>query len=201
VNYTEPDPTDLRSALATLVAQEPDLPSGTADIERRGRRQLARRRWGGAVATAFVVAAAGVAAVNLNGTGGPEPHVALPPTATTSDPAGTGLAEGFPIGSAVDAVASALPSGASLGELPMDIAWQEGGLLDVPVITAAGAVTVTIQVAEGRCAATASPVDGLTAADLTAVADAVCAEWTAGGSLPVIPAGQPGDEQPDLAAR
>jgi hypothetical protein len=83
----------------------------------------------------------------------------------------------------------------------MDIGWQEGGLLDVPVLTATGEVTVTIQVAQDGCAATASPVDGLTQAELSAVADAVCAEWVAGGSLPVVPAGQPDEEQPDLAAR
>jgi hypothetical protein len=44
-------------------------------------------------------------------------------------------------------------------------------------------------------------VYSLTAAELAAVADAVCAEWVAGGSLPVIPAGSAGEEQPDLAAR
>ncbi len=204
MSFPEPDPTDIRSAFATLVADEPALPSGTTDIERRGQRRLARRRWGGAVASAVVLGAASVVAFSLNGSPPATPPVALPDitSASPSDPAGSiGLPGGFPIGAAVDAVASALPPGASVGELPMDIGWQEGGLLDVPVATPIGDATLTIQVAEGACHAWTSPVDSLTEVELAAVADAVCAEWVAGGSLPVIPAGPGGEEQPDLAAR
>jgi hypothetical protein len=183
------------------VASEPDLPSGTADVERRGRQQLARRRWAGAAA-ALVVVAAGVSALSLR-TPAPTVPVALPPgTSQTGD---TGLAVGFPIGSAVEAVAAALPAGASLGELPMDIGWRSGGLLDVPVVTAGGAATLTIQVDQGSCNATYASVDpaapGLTQADLQSIADAVCAEWVATGSLPVIPGGPPGEDTPDLAAQ
>ncbi|MBX6752300.1 MAG: hypothetical protein IRY85_22005, partial [Micromonosporaceae bacterium] len=139
------DAADVRTALATLVAHEPDLPSGSADIERRGRRRLAQQRILGTVAAALVVVAAGVGALSL--VGGPiEPtQVAQPPDTTTpvdlpsDDPAGgSQLAVGFPVGSAVDAVASALPAGVSLGELPMDIGWREGGQLDLPVVAADG---------------------------------------------------------------
>lgn len=203
------DAADIRAALATLVAHEPDLPSGTADIERRGRRRLATRRLGGTAAAAIILAAAGVGALSLAG-GPDEPtQVASPPDTTApvdpGDPAGGSmLPVGFPVGSAVDAAASALPAGVSLGELPMDIGWREGGQLDVPVVAAAGPATLTVQVADEACSAwIAEPAgwDALTAADLAAIADAVCAEWLATGSLPIIPADPTGEEQPDLAAQ
>src|SRR5690606_21937089 len=136
----EADAQDVRAALATLVSSEPDLPSGADDIAQRGRRRLARRRLGGANAAAVVLGtAAGVTALSLGPVGSPAPdQVALAPevSAPVDDPAGsggTGLAEGFPVGSAVDAVARSLPPGASIAELPMDIGWRVGGLLDVPV--------------------------------------------------------------------
>lgn len=201
----EPEAADVRAAMATLVSSEPALPTGTADIERRGRRRLAQRRLGGAVAAVVVLAAGGLAVANLGGSE-PGPSVAQPPGTSTTDPAGSGLAVGFPIGSAVDAVGAALPPGASLGELPMDIRWRAGGLLDVPI--AIGPVTgtppapthvVTIHVADGTCVASVTPSDALTQADLDAIAASVCAAWVEAGSLPVIP-GVPGEENPDLAA-
>lgn len=208
------DGADVRTALATLVAHEPDLPAGSADIERRGRRRLAVRRLGGGVAAAVVLAAAGVTTVTLmaNEPAGPD-QVAQPPDVTapidTTDPAGGSmLADGFPVGSAVDAVARALPAGTSLAELPMDIGWREGGLLDVPV--SLGPVSgppgppthlVTIQVVDGVCSATVEPAGALSDADLDAIATSVCTEWVATGSLPVIPANPSGEEQPDLAAQ
>jgi hypothetical protein len=200
------DGADIRTALGTLVAHEPELPSGSADIERRGRRRVTTRRLGGTVATAVVLVAAGVGAFSLAGRGPAEPTpIAQPPETTTpadtSDTVGGSvLAEGFPVGSAVDAVASALPAGASLGELPMDIGWREGGLLDVPVVTAAGPVTLTVQVVDGTCSATVAPADSLTPPDLDGIAASVCAEWAATGSLPII-WGPPGEERPDLAAQ
>jgi hypothetical protein len=195
----EPGTADVRAAMAALVATEPELPTGSADIERRGRRRLAQQRWGVAAA-ALVVAAAGVSAISLTVGSGPATPVAQPPAVTGTNPDGnTGLAEGFPIGSAVEAVGSALPAGASLGELPMDIAWRVGGLLDVPVATTGGPATVTIQVVDGTCTATVAPVGALSADDLGAIGVSVCIEWFETGSLPVIP-GVPGAEQPDLAA-
>jgi len=209
------DAADVRTALATLVTHEPALPAGSADIERRGRRRLAQRRILGTAAGAVVLAAAGVSAFSLIDRPADPTQVAQPPEVTvpvdvpSEDPAGsTGLAEGFPVGSAVDAVASALPAGASLADLPMDIGWREGGLLDVPV--ALGPVTgtppapthfITIQVVDGTCAASVTPSDALTQADLDAIAAAVCTEWVATGSLPVIPADPTGEERPDLAAQ
>ena len=200
------DGADVRTALAALVTQEPELPTGSADIERRGRRRLAQRRILGTAAGAVVLAAAGVSAFSLAGNPvEPSPIAQAPETTApidTTDPAGGSmLAEGFPVGSAVDAVASALPAGASLGELPMDIGWREDGLLDVPVVTAAGPAIVTLQVVDGACSATVSPDGALSSAELAAIGDAVCAEWVATGSLPVIPAGPAGEERPDLAAQ
>jgi len=193
----EPEAAHLRTALATLVATEPELPAGSADIERRGKRRLAQRRWG-AIAGALVVAAAGVTAVSL--TSGPDPvrHVAQPPT--ESEPGnGSQLAEGFPIGSAVNGVAAALPAGVSLGELPMDISWRAGGLLDVPVVTTAGPATLTLRVSDGTCEATVLPIETMTWAELDAIARSVCAEWISNGS-PVVIIG-PGEENPDAASQ
>lgn len=211
-NDNHDDAPDVRTALATLVAQEPDLPSGSTDIERRGRRRVANRRLG-AVAALVVLGAAGVSAVSLLGGAPGEPsEVAQPPDITapvdTTDPAGGSmLPDGFPVGSAVDAVAAALPDGATLGELPMDIGWRVGGLLDVPLVLgpvgqgtpADPTHVITIQVADGACSATVDPSGALTPDDLSAIADAVCAEWEATGSLPVIPADASGEERPDLA--
>lgn len=203
------DAADIRAAMATLVAHEPDLPSGSADIERRGRRRLAARRLGGAAAATVVLAAAGIGVLSLAG-GPDEPtQVASPPdTAAPIDPAGPAggamLPVGFPVGAAVDAVASALPAGVGLGELPMDIGWRVGGQLDVPLTAQTGPATLTVQVADGACSAwVAEPAgwDGLTPAEVQAIADAVCAEWVATGSLPVIPADASGEERPDLAAQ
>jgi hypothetical protein len=206
---TDDDGADVRTALATLVAYEPDLPSGSADIERRGRRRLTTQRLGGAAAV-VVLAAAGVSALSLAG-GPTEPdQVAQPSEVTapvdTTDPAGSTIVQGFPVGSAVDAVGAALPAGASLAELPMDIGWREGGLLDVPVTLGPatgtpGAPThvITIQVVDGDCSATVNPADALSNVELTAIAQSVCAEWVATGSLPVIPAGPSGEESPELA--
>lgn len=209
------DAADVRTALAALVAHEPDLPSGTADIERRGRRRLAQRRILGTVGATLVVVAAGVGALSLVGGPAEPTPVAQPPDTTTpvdlpsDDPAGgSQLAVGFPVGSAVEAVASALPAGVSLSELPMDIGWREGGLLDIPI--ALGPVTgtppapthlVTIQVRDGVCSAAVEPAGALSDATLSAIADAVCAEWVALGSPPVTPADPSGEQRPDVAAQ
>jgi hypothetical protein len=197
----ELSPAEVRAALATLVAAEPDLPAGAGDIERRGRQRVARRTWAASAAAAVVVAAAGITAINLSGPSGPATPIAGPDVTASEPSIDTGLPTGFPVGSAVDAVGSALPPGAGLGELPMDIGWREGGLLDVPVVTAVGPATITVQVVDGVCGATAAPVDAVSGTDLEAIAAAVCAAWVETGSLPVIPAGPPGEEQPDLAAR
>ena len=197
----DPDPADVRAALATLVSTEPALPTGSADIERRGRRLLTQRRASTGVAAALVLVAAGLGAVQLAGSQRPGATIAQPPGSSITDPSGAQLPSGFPIGSAVDAVASALPGGAVVGELPTDIGWRAGGLLDVPVEVDSTSVALTVQVADGTCAASVTPSDALTQADLDAIAAAVCAEWVATGSLPVIPAGPPGEERPDLAAQ
>lgn len=131
------------------------------------------------------------------------PEVTAPVDLPGDDPAsGSEIIQGFPVGSAIDALASALPTGASVGDLPMDIGWRAGGLLEVPIITTAGtSATVTIQIADGRCTATVDPADMLSEADLAAIADKVCAEWVALKSPPIIPADPSGEERPDLAAQ
>jgi hypothetical protein len=185
---------DLRAALATLVADEPALPTGADDIERRGRRRRDRRR------IAIGTGAAGVLAFGLGGVwaagaGGPDaPPAAVPgPTSAPADPAGgTGLAEGFPLGSAIDAVAGA---GVVLGEIPMDLGWQAGGVLTLPL---ADGTPLSITVGPDGCTATSAE---LSASRSAAVAEAVCAAWAAEGSPEIVPAGPPGEERPDLAAR
>jgi hypothetical protein len=204
----DPNPADLQAAMARLVSTEPALPAGSEDIERRGRRLLAQRRATSGVAAALVLALAGFGAVQLAGGQRPGTTIAQPPGTSTDDPSGSQLASGFPVGSAVDALAAALPAGVSVAQLPMDIGWRAGGHLDVPV--GLGPVTgeppapthlITIQVNDGTCVATVTPSGALSQADLDAIAAAVCTEWVATGSLPVIPAGPPGEEQPDLAAQ
>jgi hypothetical protein len=191
----EPEAAEVRAALATLVATEPALPGGVDDIERRGRNRVTRLRLATGGALASVVIAAGVVAAWPGApAGGPaSPPVAAAPATTTFDPAGgTMLPTGFPIGSAVDAVASA---GVALAELPMDIGWSEAGSLTLP-LAPSGSLVVTV--AGGSCTAQAA---SLSAAQLAAVADAVCAAWRDAGSPDIIPAGPPGAEQPELAAQ
>ncbi len=189
---------DVRAALAALVADEPDLPSGADDIERRGVRRR-NRRYTLLGALALTPVLAGVVAVGVWPGQAPTQSSALPPaspTAAAVDPnAGAQLATGFPLGSAVDAVAVALPSGVTLAELPMDLSWQADGSLGLPL---AGGGVLTVKVADGSCTASAAALSGSQA---TAVADALCTAWRAAGSPPIMPADPITGEQPDLAAQ
>ncbi|MEV4413812.1 hypothetical protein [Catellatospora sp. NPDC049609] len=190
---------DVRAALAVLVADEPDLPSGAEDIERRGVRRR-NRRYALLGALALSPALAGAVALGVWPRSAPPPQAtALPPASPTAaevDPAGgTQLATGFPLGSAVDAVAVALPAGVSLAELPMDLSWQADGSLALPLT---GGGTLTVTVAEGACTAAAPALSGTQA---VAVADAVCAAWRAAGSPPIVPTDPDAAERPDLAAQ
>ena len=197
MNDTEPDAAQVRTALATLVATEPELPAGTADIERRGRRRLVGRYWGGLAAAVLVVTVASLGASSLRGPAAP---VAAVPD-DTSPIGGSQLAMGFPLGSATAAVQAALPAGVSLGELPMDLAFQPGGQLDLPVNTPAGPATLTVRIDQGRCDASVLPLESMTWSELAAIAASVCSEWIATGSLPVVPGDPSGVERPDLAAQ
>jgi hypothetical protein len=205
----DPDPGEIRSALATLVAGEPELPSGTDDIERRGRRRLMRRRLAGLAIAISVAGAAGLGAVIA---AGPEPTrapIAAAPEAPVDGPVdgpagggpagGAQLAEGFTVDVAVTALAAGLPAGVSVGELPMDIGWRTGGTLDVPLAGGGGAGVLTIRIADGACDASVAPASVLPNADLVRVTDAVCGAWVAEGSPAIVPAGPGGPEQPDLA--
>lgn len=198
-------PADVRAALATLVSTEPDLPTGSADIERRGRRLRFQRRMTAGAGGALVLVAAGLGALQLTGGEQTGTTTAQPPASSSTDSGGSQLASGFPVGSAVDAVAAALPASFAVADLPMDIGWRAGGLLEVPIgfgpVTGtppAATHVITIEVSDGTCAATVTPSDALTQAELDAIATAVCAEWAATGSPRVIP-GAAGEENPDLA--
>jgi hypothetical protein len=204
----EVDAGEVRSAFATLVAAEPELPTGTDDIERRGRRRLVRRRLAGLAVVVVAAGAAGLVAVTVAGTGaGPTsgPVAAPPPAGDSAGPdpgaaaGGAQLAQGFTVDAAVTSLLPALPAGVSVGELPMDIGWRTGGTLDVPLTGPAGNGVLTIRIADGACSASVAPAGLLAAGDLDAVTDAVCAAWAADGSPAIVPAGPPGPEQPDLA--
>jgi hypothetical protein len=208
---TEADPAEVRTAFATLVAGEPALPSGSDDIERRGRRRLARRRLAGLAVVVMAAGAAGLVAVTVAGTGagptsGPVAGPPAPPVDVT-DPGGAAggpaggaqLAQGFTVDAAVTSLLPALPSGVNVGELPMDIGWREGGTLDIPLDGADGHGVLTIRIADGSCSASVAPAGLLSAGQLDAATDAVCAAWVADGSPAIVPAGPPGPEQPDLA--
>jgi hypothetical protein len=193
------DPAEVRSALATLVATEPALPSGTDDIERRGRRRLVRRRLAGLAVAVVAIGAAGVAVAVAEG---PEPArtpVAAPPEAPVDSGAAGGpaggaqLAQGFTVDAAVSAAAAA---GAGIGELPMDVGWRTGGTLDLPL--RAGGV-LTIRIAGGACDTSVAPASVLSNDVLKAVTDAVCAAWVAAGSPHIVASVPGGPEQPELA--
>jgi hypothetical protein len=108
--------------------------------------------------------------------------------------AGSQLAQGFPLGSAVDAVSAALPPGVVLADLPIDLGWGAGGSLVLP-LASGGELTLTVA---GSCAVVAPQ---LTPAQATAAADAVCAAWRGAGSPLVVPADPGASERPDLAAQ
>jgi hypothetical protein len=197
----EPDPTDVRSALATLVADEPTLPSGVDDIERRGRRRLARRRlgWAAGAVAAIVGVSLGATALTGGGTPAAPAPVAVAPAPVDGGPAGgSQLAQGFTVDAALRALGTVLPA-EQVGDLPMDIGWREGGHLSIPVVAPSGTLTLTI--AGGTCTATVDPAGAIGASRLDAIADAICAAWRADGSPAITPAGPAGPEQPDLAAQ
>jgi hypothetical protein len=205
------DPADVRAALAELVANEPALPSGTDDIERRGRHRRARRRLAG---LAMALAAAGAAAATALAQAGPPAgppsgSVAAPPVAPGDGGPGAGpaggpaggaqLAVGFTVDAAVTAVLVALPAGVSVGELPMDIGWRAGGTLDLPLDGTGRAGVLTIRITGGSCAVSVAPAGVLPHGDLDAVTESVCAAWVAAGSSDIVPAEPAGPEQPELA--
>ncbi|MBB5869614.1 hypothetical protein F4553_002993 [Allocatelliglobosispora scoriae] len=191
---------DVRSVLSTLVRDEPPLPTGSADIERRGARRVYRRRMAFGAAALLPALAGGVAFAAWPGStvAGIGPSVASRQETGTGLESGTQLAPGFPVGSAVDAVSGALPAGVTVGELPTDIGWREGGTLSVPL---ADGSALLVTVSGGACSVQAAT---LTGPQGTVVADAVCAAWQAAGSPPILPAGPPeapGTEHPELAAQ
>lgn len=192
-----PDDTDereVRAALATLVATEPELPEGADDIERRGRRRRNRAWFGSGGALAVLAIAATVVVASWPGAP-TAPPVAIDPPTATFDPAGGTMLAGFTIDAAVTAVTATLPAGTTVGELPADIGFQEGGILVLP-LAPTGSLTLTI--AGGSCSAQAA---ALSTSDLTRIATSVCAAWEAAGSPVIIPATPSDEEHPELAAQ
>lgn len=164
------DGADVRTALAALLENEPDLPSGSTDIERRGRRRLVARRLGGGVAAA-VVLAAGLTAVSLaaRGPAGPT-QVAQSPVATASPgPVNTDRV--------LAAVARALPDGFSVDDVPIvdGVGGGQGVEIEIQLTRQDDERTwlLTVRVAENGCTATVEPT-AFSDADLEAIADAYC---------------------------
>lgn len=180
---------DVRSALATLVRDEPALPTGAEDIERRGIRRRNRRRAAIGAAALVPVLAGGVAIAAWPGA------TPVQAPARTGPPAGQQVAVGFPVGSAVDAVIGALPPGVELGDLPMDIGWHSGGMLTLPL---KGGASLTVAISGGTCTLSSS---ALNPAQASTVSYAVCTAWRAAGSPEITAASTPGPEQPELAAQ
>jgi hypothetical protein len=190
----------LTAAFGTLVRDEPAMRFTVEDVERRGRLlQRRRRRTRVGLGAGMLVAASGAAFLSAGAPGwsGPrsQPGVALGPTATPSQDAGTGTGDiggtslpvGFPVNEVFVAVQGALPDGVRLGDLPADVGWEPGGpgaVASVRVPLARDGVDplpgpATLQLGP-RC--TLERAGGLLdAAQAQAVADAVCAAWTTWG--------------------
>lgn len=190
----------LTAALETLVRDEPPMRFTVEDVERQGRLlQRRRRRTRVGLGAGVLVAASGAAFLSAGAPGWPgarpQPGVAVGPTATPSETAGTGTGDfggtslpvGFPVNEAFVAVQGALPDGVRLGDLPADVGWEPGGpgyvaAVRVPLargnaVPRHGGATLRLG---PRCA-----LDGADAVlddvQARAVADAVCAVWTTWG--------------------
>jgi hypothetical protein len=142
------------------------------------QRRTRRVRVWTAAALGAAAAVAGVAVVASL----PDP---APPASTVT----SGVAQGFPVGSAIEAAIPALPADVTIGELPMDIAWA-GDQLDVPIVVAGGSDVLVLTVG-ATCTAEAASLDEQVLAD---VADAVCAARdtaASGGGAPLPGGGGP----------
>lgn len=192
-------PTDhelVRLACTRALADEPDSGFALADVERRGRRIVVRRRVGRGAAGLAVAASVAVAAGVWTGrpasvpsavgptsssvTGPVESPTPVPSGSGTADP-GTaiGLAVGFPLAHAFAAVSSALPAGVRIADVDPG-GWAPGadGAAEVSVpLTGEGAdaVAATLVVGPGCVLRGAAPL--LDEAQSAAVARAVCAAW------------------------
>jgi hypothetical protein len=172
------------NALTTLmedaVAEAPPRMWSVDHVRSAARaRQVRRRRvWGLAGGVAVAASIAGAALV----VSGP----AARPPAPAASSAASGVAIGFPVASAVEAVMGALPSGAEIGELPPDIAWRDGGALTVPITVDGSPAVLELVAADSGCSAT-SPA--LSQPALDAVEGAVCTARAQ--ALAADPAGLP----------
>jgi hypothetical protein len=156
---------ELTTLMRAAVDDAPQREWTIDRVRRDARARTARRRTWGALgltsAAACVVAAAALA--------GGTPAVPVAPESSTV--AGTGLAVGFPVGSAIEAVMSALPAGVVVGELPQDIAWS-GDSLGVPLVVRGEPAGLALTASDQGCVATSPALD---AASLERIAAAVCA--------------------------
>jgi hypothetical protein len=111
----------------------------------------------------------------------------------------TMLATAFPITSVLRAAEASLPRDAAVAEVPMDVRWQPGNRIDVPIERGGQAGIMTVTVAR-TCVASSALLDPT---ETEAVAAAVCATWEAEGRLPVVvpDPDAPPEMNPEDAAR
>jgi hypothetical protein len=154
----------LTTLLNDAVHDAPPRDWTLDQVRTAARARTARRRtWG---ALGGVAVAASVAAIAF-ALGGP----VVQPAAPSAPAAGSGVAVGFPVGSAIEAAMSAFPSGVEVGELPVDIAWRDGTTLTIPIVVDGTPATLELVAADAGCTATSV---ALTSSTLDAVSSAVC---------------------------
>jgi hypothetical protein len=163
------------------------------DLMKRATDELDERTWTAAdlrhvadqrrtrrvrVWTAAALGAAGVAVVASL----PDP---APPASTVT----SGVAQGFPVGSAIEAAIPALPADVTIGELPMDIAWA-GDQVDVPIVVAGGSDVLVLTVG-ATCTAEAASLDAQVLDDVAAAVCAARDTAASGGGAPLPGGGGP----------
>lgn len=182
---------DLRTMMRDATAGAPAREFSTPMIASAARARTRRRRtWYGVSALGAAACATAIAAVGFGALGGPSSDgapVASGPTASattdpgTIDPGGISLPTSLPLGEAVAVVDAALPSGTTVGELPMDAAWTPDGALTLPLTTPDGAAELVLSATAGGCSADSAALD---AATLDSIASGIC---TAAAQYPQQP--------------
>jgi hypothetical protein len=170
---------DLRTLMREATAEAParDFPVDRIAGLAHARTQR-RRLWYGVAGIGAAAAVLGVVAVGANVVApsaetplaGPSAPADPTPSAPV-DPGAISLPSSLPLGEAVAVVDAALPSGYSVGELPMDASWTPDGGLVLPLVTPTGDATLTLFAGAGGCSADS---DALEASTLDAVAAGIC---------------------------
>jgi hypothetical protein len=170
---------DLRTLMRDATA---DAPSHDFPVERIAgmahARTQRRRLWYGVAGVGAAAAVLAVVSVGAN-LGSPAADTPLAGPSAPADPSPSGpvdpgaisLPSSLPLGEAVAVVDAALPSGYSVGELPMDAAWTSDGGLALPLVTPNGDATLTLSAGAGGCSADSAALEAST---LDAVASGIC---------------------------